>query len=312
MRFFSRRRLPPQQMTISDKNKGIALCLLSSLIVVTQDALSKELLQHFAIAQIIFLRQLVFILFSFWWVTRGGGGWRRFCGVFAATKGVKLQVLRSVMMVAEIGVFFWGLRYVGIAKAHSIFMLFPILATLIAVLWLREEATKILAFALLAGFAGAMLIIRPGSGVFQPEALIILLASSMFALYNVMTRRATERDGFAVSMVYMGVIGALATAPFAFYFWQPSSDPLHWLLMGLLTITGAAAHLLIVKSLEYAPASVLQPYNYVLVVWAVLFGWIFFGEVLDLLDTLGIFIILFSGLALMSGVRRRIVGIWKK
>ena len=291
-------------MPLSDKNKGIFLCLLSSLVIASQDAISKELLQHFSIAQIIFLRQIVFVLFSFWWAARSGG-WRRYVAAFAATKGMKMQIARSVLMVVEIGVFFWGLRYIGLAKAHSIFMLFPILATLIAVIWLREEMTRAIGVALAIGFTGVVLIIRPGGGAFQVESLIILLAAFLFATYHVMTRFATARDGFVVSMVYMGLVGMLISAPFGVYFWQHSSDPWHWLLMAILTLTGITAHLLIVKSLEYAPASVLQPYNYAIVAWAILLGWIFFGEVLDGLHFAGIAAIFFSGLLVIGDIRVR-------
>ena len=289
-------------MAMSPQSKGIALCLLSTLLIVLQDSMSKKLLQEFSIAQIIFIRHIGFVLFAWWWaVRREGYFWR----LFGNARRPTMQVLRSVLMVAEIYVFFIGLREIGVAQAHAIFMLFPIWTTLMASLFLREALSLRIFIALALGFLGALLIIRPGSAVFQAASLTIVLASVLFGLYHVVTRYAASRDGFRTSMAYMAVVGLLVSAPPGLWQWRPIVGGEMMLLMFLLTISGIIVHLLIVKSLEYASASVLQPYNYALVGWAALFGWLFYGERLDWLHYAGIGVILCGGLLMMGIIGRR-------
>ncbi len=290
---------------MTNQSKGIAICLLSTLCIVLQDSLSKHMLQQFSIAQIIFVRHIGFIIFAWWWAMTTEKTPLAFFNLFKRAKNPWMQVLRSVLMVIEIAVFFTGLQYIGIAKAHALFMLFPILATLMAIPILKESVGIKEVIALLLGFTGAMFIIRPGSGVFEIHSLIIVGAAFLFALYNVITRFSTITDGFRVSMVYMSTIGLIASAPLGIAQWETPTTPTLWLLIILLTISGILCHLLIVKSLEYTKASVLQPYNYVLIGWAALFGWLFYGELLDIYDYIGILCMLCGGLFMMGVLRFR-------
>lgn len=287
-------------MLSHNDKKGIALCILSTAGIALQDALSKKLLEHLPIAQIIFSRHLVFTLFVVWWLSRHGRGIAELWHTLRRSKNIPMQLLRSTLMVLEIAVFFWGLQYVGIAEAHAVFMLFPILASLLAAPLLNEQLTRRKLLALLIGFIGALLIIRPGSGVFHPALLIILAAAVIFALYHVITRRTATRDGFDISMAYMAVIALLWSAPPGIVSWNSDAPMWIWPLLALATLVGIIVHLLIVKSLEYAPASLLQPYNYTLVGWAILFGWIFYGELLDALRIAGIVIVLAAGLYMLN------------
>lgn len=290
-------------MLSANEKKGIALCILSTTFIAFQDVVSKKLLGTFSVSQVIFVRHIVFVMFAIWWVSRRGGIANYFA-TFRRAASVKMQLLRSSLMVLEIAVFFWGLQYVGIAEAHAVFMGFPILATLLAALLLREQLTPRKIIALAAGFIGALLIIRPGSSAFDPALLIILGAAFLFALYNVITR-ATARDGFDVSLVYMSLVALVWSAPAGLATWHHDAPPEIWLLFAFATLIAIAVHLLIVKSLEYAPASLLQPYNYTLVGWAILFGWLFYDEVLDGLHFAGIFIVLAAGLYMMGFPRSR-------
>lgn len=286
-------------LSAADK-KGIALCILSTTCIALQDAISKKLLGYFSISQIIFVRHVVFVAFAVWWLSRRGG-LENFFAAFRRARSIPMQIFRSSLMVLEIAVFFLALRHIGIAQAHAVFMLFPILTTLLAWLLLGETLSRRKIVALLLGFAGALLIIRPGSEQFHPALLITLAAAFLFALYNVVTRSATARDGFGTSMAYMASVALLWSAPAGIATWSSEAPPEIWLLLALVTAVGISVHLLIVKSLEYAPASLLQPYNYTLVGWAILFGWLFYGETLDLAHIAGILMVLFAGLYMLGG-----------
>ena len=288
-------------MLSSNDKKGIFLCILSTACIVLQDVLSKKLLEFFPVGQIILVRHIVFVLFAVWWLARRGGGIAAFGRAFRRSSNIPIQLLRCSLMVMEIFVFFWALRYVGVAEAHAVFMLFPILTALLAALLLREQLTRRKLVALALGFAGAMLIIRPGGDAFNPALLVTLGAAFLFALYNVTTRHVAGRDSFDVSMVYMATVALLWSAPPGLLGWNSEAPPLLWWLLALATVVGIVVHLLIVKSLEYASASLLQPYNYTLVGWALLFSWVFYGEVLDMLSIAGIVIVLAGGLYMLGG-----------
>ncbi|MCH9757906.1 MAG: DMT family transporter, partial [Proteobacteria bacterium] len=292
-------------MLTADDKKGIALCILSTICIALQDIMSKKLLGYFSIGQIIFVRQVVFLFFAIWWLSRRHGI-GNFFSAFRRASNIPMQILRSSLMVLEIAVFFSALRYVGVAEAHAVFMLFPILATLLAWLLLGEALTKRKLIALFLGFIGALLIIRPGSQAFEPALLIVLCAAFLFALYNVLTRRATARDGFDISLVYMATVGLLWSIPVGVTSWESNVPPQVWLLLALVTVTGIVVHLLIVKSLEYAPASLLQPYNYTLIGWAMLFAWLFYGELLDALHIVGIAIVLAAGLYMLGSKKKKL------
>ncbi|WOV91077.1 MAG: DMT family transporter [Candidatus Zeuxoniibacter abyssi] len=286
-------------MKTENFKKGVALCLLSTLVIAGQDTMSKTLVQHLSLGQIVMVRHIFFVAFALWWIMRDGNGIDGLRRAFVSVNR-NMQILRSVLMTTEILVFFAGLQYIGVAQAHAVFSLFPILATLMAALLLREKLNAKSMAALALGFVGALLVIRPGGDVFEPGALIILAAAFLFALYNVITRFSTHRDGFKTSMAYMAFIGLIISTPWGLYDWRPIPNELILTLLITLCFSGTAAHLLIVKSLEYASASALQPYNYAIVGWAALFGWLFYGELLDSLHTLGIVIIVTGGLIMTA------------
>jgi drug/metabolite transporter (DMT)-like permease len=129
----------------------------------------------------------------------------------------------------------------------------------------------------------------------QPGALVALLAALMFAGYNVLTRVAARHDDSETSLVYMAVTGAVVTTVIGPFFWQaPTLADWGWLL--LLSCTAATGHMLLIKALEAAPASVLQPFNYTLLVFATVIGYLVFDNLPDLWTIAGAAIVVASGL----------------
>ncbi|MDO6564396.1 DMT family transporter [Amphritea sp. 1_MG-2023] len=270
--------------------KGVVLCLLSMMVLAAQDAITKVLVQDMAVVQFVMVRYWVFAAFAILYVHFNGG-------ITSAlrTQHGWLQPLRSIMAVAEIAIFTLALRYLGLAEAHSLFAAFPLIAIALAGPLLGEHVGLRRGLAVLAGFIGTLIILRPGMGVFKPEALIVLTAALTFALYNIVTRFVSHQDGFNTNMVYLAVIGCIAATLFGIPAWrEPTMD--EWVLMGVLSVTGIAGHVLLIKALHYAPASVLQPFNYSLLVFATIVGIVIFEEFPDFWTIAGASLVVASGL----------------
>jgi drug/metabolite transporter (DMT)-like permease len=269
--------------------RGIGLCLLAMLVFASQDAITKVLVQEFAVAQFLMLRYWLFLAFAL-----GYAHWRGGIVAAARTRHPWLQLLRSLLSVGEIAIFALGLRYLGLAESHALFAVFPLLAMALAGVVLGEFIGLRRWLAAAVGFLGTLIILRPGLDLFESAALIPLSAALAFAVYNLVTRLVSREDGFTTNMLYMAAVGAVASTIFGLPVWQAPS-PGEWGLMGVLSVSGVFAHLLLVKALEYAPAGVLQPFNYSLLVFAMFIGLLVFGEFPDAWTLVGAALVVTGG-----------------
>ncbi len=269
--------------------RAIVMLVIATLFFAFQDALTKHLMQTLAASQIVAVRFFFFTLFALIWVSRSGG-------IRAAfhSKRPCLQIIRGLLLSFEIIVFAYAIQFLGLAEMHTLFACFPLLITALSVPFLGEAVGWRRWLAVLCGFIGTLIILQPGVGVFQPAAAIALLAALMFALYTILTRKVSLHDSFSTSLLYMGVIGFAGALLIAPWYWQPLSgtDAL-WLL--LISTTSIIGHLLLIKSLSLAPAVIVQPFNYFVLVWAIIIGFFLYGEVLDYLTLIGAGIVVASG-----------------
>lgn len=271
---------------------GILAGLLAMFLFACQDAITKHLMDSVHITQILFIRYSFFLLFALVLAQRAGG-----IGTAIRVARPWLQVLRGLLIVVEMGIYAYALHHLGLAPTHALFISFPVMVTALSVPLLGESVGWRRWLAVSAGFAGTLLILKPGFAVFHPAALIALLAALMFALYNLLTRLVSRSDSFASSMLYFGLVGFVSSAVSVPFFWTPlESSEIGWLLT--LSVTGISGHLLLIKSLELTPAAVLQPFNYTVLLWALIIGYLVFGERLDWLSILGATIVVTSGLAI--------------
>lgn len=291
-----------QDLTVAKQTHtlGISLCVGSMFIFAVQDSITKVLVQDMAVAQFVMVRYWVFALFAVGWLA-----WQGQLRLALNTHRPGLQILRSLLSVAEIAIFNLSLRYLGLAEAHALLALFPLIAIALAAPILGEQVGLRRWLAVAAGFIGTMIILRPGLEVFKPEALIAMSAAVCFAFYNLITRFVSAAgDSFNTNMLYMALVGCVAATLFGVPEWrEPSSY--EWLMMAILSVTGIFGHLLLVKALEHAPAAVLQPFNYSLLVFATVFGVLLFAEIPDLLTLIGSAVITGSGLYVIMLGRNR-------
>ena len=294
------------QNTAANARLGIFICVVAMACFAFMDAMTKLVVQHYAPPQFLMIRYWAFAMCAVIYVSRT-------CGIRAAMVSSRpgWQFIRSVILIVEAAVMAFGLAYLGLAEIHSIFAVYPLMATLLAAVVLRESVGWRRRMAIIAGFAGALLIIKPGFGVFQLAALIPLAAAALFAAYHIVTRFVAGHDRFETSFMFMAVIGALAITPLGIMSWRPLTvEALGPIAM--MTILGVVGHLLLIKALEFAHASTLQPFNYFLLAWATLIGVSLFGERPDVATLAGTLVIVAAGLFTIHRERPGNVGAEEK
>jgi len=148
------------------------------------------------------------------------------------------------------------------------------------------------------GFLGALVIVRPGGLPLDIGVLYAMVSAASYAVYIALTRKVSSLDSTATSMVYVGVIGLVLTTIVGMFFWQPM-PPGDLVIMVLVMITSTTAHGLMMVALSRAPASVLQPFNYMALPWGIFLSYQVFGHLIDTVSLLGGAVIVGAGLAVM-------------
>ncbi|GEO81704.1 DMT family transporter [Pararhodospirillum oryzae] len=282
------------------------LCLVgTTLIFAGQDAITKHLVALYPVSFIVMVRYWVFAVFALglaWAGTRGKGP-GALAGALKSRRPL-IQIVRALLLVSEIALMGLAFRYLGLAEVQAVFAIYPLMVMVLAIPvlgervgWRRWAATGV-------AFAGLLLIVRPGLGAFQPAALYAALAAALYALFMVLSRLVSRDDGAATTQVYAAGIGALVLSLWGLGEWPvlPVAD---WAWLGALACLAVGAHVLLLAALTFAPASVLQPYNYLMLVWAIGVGYAVFGDVPDAWTLGGGAVIVASGLYALHRERLR-------
>ena len=268
---------------------GIGLMVLGMFLFSINDALGKWLAASYTVAQILLFRSVsatvVLVpvlgrerLRQAMWMPRP---W--------------LECLRVLLATLETICFYAAVAVLPLADAVTYYLAGPIYVTLIAALFLGEKVGWRRWLAVMFGFLGVLIILRPGLGVFQPAAAYALACAVSLAFYNILTRKVSRYDGFLTTFLFTGVIGAGAATAFGLLAWS-NPTPGDWGLIGALCITSILGHFLLIRALESAPAAVLQPFHYLILVWAIILGFVFFDELPDLVTLTGGAVVVASGL----------------
>lgn len=282
-----------------DNNQlAIGLLLITTFVFALQDGITRILAQDYHVAQFIMVRQWVFLIFALCFTHFNGG-------IKNAMKSKKplLQIVRCTFWIMELIIFAIAIKLLQLAEIHALFAVFPLIVTLLAPFILGESLGWRRILAVIIGFFGALIIIRPGYGIFDIHALYALIAATMFAMYALLTRKVSRSDPFVTNLIYLAVIGAVVSTAWGIPNWQ-TPDLKGWVLIACLSATGLCGHVILMKALELAPASVLQPFNYTTLVWAILFGFIIFQELPDFWTIVGSIVIVSSGLFVIFRERR--------
>ena len=221
------------------------------------------------------------------------------------TSSPGLQILRGLMLVVSSVVFVLALRHMPIAEVASIVFLAPIIVALAGGPLLGERVGARTWLALAGGFAGVLLIIRPGGSAFTWWAFLPLGCAFMFATYQILTRKLAGHDDPITTLFYPGLIAVLVIPPvFPGSVTGLPSVPLHLGMLIAIGVLGAVGHFLLIRAHAHAPATLLAPFGYGQLLVILILGFAVFGEIPDALAMVGIALVAGSGLALVLAGRR--------
>ncbi len=222
------------------------------------------------------------------------------------TRSPKLQAVRSVLLVGSTALNFLALRWLQLDEALSILFTFPFIVAIISgpllgewIGWRRWSAIGF-------GFAGVLLITRPGLGGMHPAALITLGATICYGFYAVITRIVSRGDSNQTSLFYSNAIGALMMLPVIPFVWQPPANWVIALMLAMTGVLGSTGHYFLIAAHKLAPASVLSPFIYTQLIWVVILGYLVFDHVPNGWTMAGAAMVIGSGLYLLY--RERQVG----
>ncbi|NNE23927.1 MAG: DMT family transporter [Rhizobiales bacterium] len=278
------------QDTSANARLGIFICIVAMACFACMDAMTKLVIHAYSPPQFLMVRYWAFALCAVVYVSRTTGLKQ---AMISARPG--MQFIRSIVLVLEANVMAFAFAYLGLAEVHAVFAVYPLLVTIFAAVLLGENVGWRRRLAVLAGFAGALLIIEPGLGAFNAAIFIPLAGAALFAAYHIVTRFVAGADRFETSFLFMAVIGALAITPMGIMAWKPLTLQAAWII-SLMAVLGIVGHLLLVKALALANASTIQPFNFFLLAWATLIGTTLFGERPDALAIGGTILIVAAGL----------------
>ena len=283
----------------SDQARGIALLLAAILGFTLMDATAKHLTQIYHPAQVIWAR-FIGNLLIFALIFRGA------MLPLMRTRQPRTQFARAIMQLGSVGLFFTSLQYIGLAEATAIMDLNPVLITLGGALFLGERVGPRRLAGIAVALVGALLIIRPGLGVFQPAALLPLAGAFTYAAGALLTRMVRS-DSVATSVMWSAVVGTIASSIVVPMFWQPIAAGDLW-AFGALAVFGTVSQYLLVKAFSAAEAGALAPFGYTGLIWAGLWGFVFFGQLPDVWTVTGAVIIVAAGLYVWSREARAAKG----
>ncbi len=271
--------------------RGILYMLATAVVIFPSlNASVKYLAADYSLVQIIWIRSVVHLL----WMTllfMPGLGFKLF-----ATRRLKLQLTRSLLQLVALTSFVVGLLYIPMTTATAIFFTGPLIVVALAVPLLGERVGIRRWLAVLVGFIGALIIIRPGAEGTHWAALLILASALFYAIYQVLTRRVADHDDFRVSAVYTILVALVVSSIAVPFFWETPVGWLDWLVFGGLGILGGLGHLFVIKAYTHAEASFVGPFDYGQLLGATIVGYLVFAEFPDLWTWIGAAVIVVSGI----------------
>jgi drug/metabolite transporter (DMT)-like permease len=278
--------------------KGIACMIVGCLLLTVNDALMKWLTAGYPIGEIVVVRNLFAYIFIAALAWRAGG-------ISTLRVGsVRAQSLRAGLFVVTAFTFITGLSFLPLADAIAITFSGPLILTALAVPFLGERVGWQRWVAVFVGFIGVLLIIHPTGDAIRWAALLPLTAATAGAMRDIVTRRISVTDSSVCTLFWsttaVTLVG-LCTIPFG---WQ-ATQPLDLMLLALNGVVVVGAQFFLIEALRFTEANVAAPFKYSSMIWAVLFGFIVWGDLPDLWVSAGSILVIACGLYVLRDEMRR-------
>jgi len=282
---------------VTPQLRGILLIVAAVGVFVCMDTVAKVLTRWYPPPLIVWARYAsnVLVLLAFLAAT---GQLRRLKSARPA-----LQFARGLLLALATLLFFTSLSVLPLADANAIAFVMPLFVAALAVPMLGERLEMPRLIAILAGLTGALVVVRPGSSLFTPYALLPMGMALCNALYQILTRKLAGLEHPMTSLSWGAMVGAILMSAVAPFVWTPPEAFSHGLLIVLIGVLASVGHWLLIKAYEHASATLLVPFTYTALAWAMISGWLVFGDFPDGWSLVGMGIIVLSGLYLANRQR---------
>lgn len=286
--------LPPSRQRLI----GIALMCGAVASFACLDATAKYLNHHMDTMEVVWARYTGAFLWALLLsnpVTRPG---------LVKTRRPALQVVRSALLLGSTIFNFLAFRYLQLDESLSILFSTPFMVAALAGPMLGERIGWRRWTAISVGFAGVLLVMRPGSGAFQPAALLSLGSAVCYALYGITTRLLARSDSSETTLFYTNMVGVIVMLPVVLFVWTTPSSVWIIFLMAIMGALGSFGHYLLIAGHRLAPASILSPFMYTQLIWATTLGYLVFDQLPSRWTLLGAGIVVVSGLYILNRERK--------
>lgn len=270
---------------------GILLVLAATFLFAWQDAVTKTLAAQYPISLIVLMRCWIFLAAGLVFLSSCHGGIK----ANIRTKKPALQIFRGLIITAQWLLGGVGVHYLGLAESTALYEAYPLFSMVLAIFILHEQVGWRRVGALIVGFIGILIMVRPGAGILSGGAVYALSGAVIFAVYMVLTRLVSAYDGPQTSFFYMAAVPAAVMSLAAPFIWVSPAAKDIWLFLLLGALAGSA-HFCMIKALSLTPVGVLQPFNYFQLVWSIFVGYAVFGDLPNRYVIIGALMIVSGGL----------------
>ncbi len=268
--------------------KSIVLNLSAWMLLPFMDAIAKYLSSDISFFQITWARYFFTVFFTLpfmFFFFKKNLKW---------SENPKLQIIRGITLLSANLCFFYSISIISMAKALTLAFVAPLITTAMSPILLNEKVGIRRWSAVLIGFIGSLVVIRPGILEFNLATIAALATGCFYGVYLVITRKLHSTDSPLLTLLITGVVGAIISSLFVPIVWiAPSTS--QWLWLALMGIFACLGHILLIYSLKFADASKLAPFGYFEIVTNIILGYYFFSDFPDIWTFLGLFIIISSG-----------------
>ncbi len=275
--------------TRENTSAGIVLMCIGVACLSANDALAKFLVADYSPLQILFLRNIIAlpcaIVLTVW--INGRGALR--------SHRPAAHLVRGCLWIAATMLFFTSFMYLELAEATALIFVAPLFITAISAVLLREHVGPRRWLAVLVGFAGVLIVIRPGTAAFQPASLLPVATAFVYSLLMLSARWVDPRESVWTMLLYLTGTSAVLSAFIVPFVWNPVPLGDLW-LFAAIALFGTAGMTMMTQAFRVAPAVIVAPLDYTAIIWATIFGWMVWNEVPDTIAFVGAGVIIASGL----------------
>ena len=261
------------------------------------DAIAKYLSQWYPVPGIVWARYALNLIMLLAWLAARGELHR------IRTTRPGIQLTRGLLLATATLIYFTSLTVLPLADAAAIAFVLPLFVAALAVPMLNERLDGARLAAIAVGFAGALLVVRPGSSVFTLYALLPMAMAFCNALYQILTRKIAGVEHPMTSLIWGAIVGAALLSLVLPFAWKTPDRASHWALLVVIGMLASVGHYLLIRAYDYASASLLAPFTYSGLLWAMALGFLVFGNFPDGWALGGMSVIVVSGLFIVSRQR---------